>query len=181
MTIVAAATSLIDVVTSREGLGNTGIVLIVGPNRKENLFNYRDRPSDANYLPSASDLHSATIKYVFPPYPLSGQTDRHSLYNDNLTRYNSSNFTEGQYPAIEQGFGSQNPAVNNASSLLGTTNENGAAVAVGWARPQSNLVDWLLIVEQAHEEAWAPIIKLRNIVLACVFVSTRILRVFPPL
>jgi osomolarity two-component system sensor histidine kinase SLN1 len=42
-------------------------------------------------------------------------------------------------------------------------------VAVGYARPQSTLVDWLLIVEQSHEEAWKPIDQLKTIVLACVF------------
>ena len=34
MTVIAAATSLINVLQSREGLGDTGIALIVGPNRR---------------------------------------------------------------------------------------------------------------------------------------------------
>lgn len=59
--------------------------------------------------------------------------------------------------------------MNNASADISTTNENNVSVAVGYARPQSSLVSWLLIVEQAHSEAWAPIVKLRRIVLACVF------------
>jgi osomolarity two-component system sensor histidine kinase SLN1 len=75
----------------------------------------------------------------------------------------------GQYPAVVIAFGSQNSAINNASSILTTTNENNASVAVGYARPQSTLVSWLLIVEQSHHEAWEPTYKLRNIVLACVF------------
>jgi osomolarity two-component system sensor histidine kinase SLN1 len=74
-----------------------------------------------------------------------------------------------QYPAVVTGFGSNNSAINNASSILTTTNENGVSVAVGYARPQSTLVSWLLVVEQSHAEAWEPIYKLRNIVLACVF------------
>lgn len=169
MTVVAAATSLIDVVYSREGLDDTGIVLVAGTNRRENQFAYSVRPATATYKPDLRNLTKATVKYVFPPYPLSGQTDRHSVYNSNLTKYGTSNFTEGQYPAILHGFGNQNPKVNNASSYITTTNEQGAKVAVGWARPQSTLVDWLLIIEQAHSEAWEPIIKLRNILLACVF------------
>ncbi|KAJ8062398.1 hypothetical protein OCU04_008939 [Sclerotinia nivalis] len=169
MTVVAAATSLIDVVYSREGLENTGIVLIVGTNRRENQFSYAKRPATATYEPSLHNLTKATVKYVFPPYPLAGQTDRHSVYNSNLTKYGTSNFSEGQYPAILHGFGERNPKVNNASSYITTTNEQGEKVAVGWARPQSDLVDWLLIVEQAHSEAWEPIIRLRNILLACVF------------
>jgi osomolarity two-component system sensor histidine kinase SLN1 len=74
-----------------------------------------------------------------------------------------------QYPAAVAGFGDQNGAINNASSILTTTNENNITVAVGYARPQSSLVSWLLIVEQSHSEAWAPINHLRSIVLSCVF------------
>ncbi|KAM0176758.1 hypothetical protein ACHAPF_004615 [Botrytis cinerea] len=169
MTVVAAATSLIDVVYSREGLDKTGIVLVVGTNRRENQFSYMSRPATATYEPDLHNLTKASVKYIFPPYPLEGQTDRHSVYNANLTEYGSSNFSEGNYPAILHGFGRQNPKVNNASSYITTTNEQGVKVSVGWARPQSALVDWLLIVEQAHSEAWEPIIKLRNILLACVF------------
>ena len=59
--------------------------------------------------------------------------------------------------------------INNASSMLSTHNENNDSVAVGYARPQSTVVNWLLIIEQSHGEAWAPINKLRTIVLSCVF------------
>ncbi|TAQ88057.1 hypothetical protein B7494_g3606 [Chlorociboria aeruginascens] len=169
MTVVAAATSLIDVMTSREGLGNTGIVLLAGPNRRENQFRYVDRPSSENYSQPASELGMASVKYIFSPVPLPGQSDRHSKYNQNLSNFGSSNFTEDKYPAIAKGFGRRNPAVNNASALLTTTNEQGASVAVGWARPQSSLADWILIVEQAHSEAWEPITRLRTLILACVF------------
>lgn len=75
----------------------------------------------------------------------------------------------GLYPAVVTAFEKQNSAINNASSILTTTNENNVTVAVGYARPQSSLVSWLLIVEQSHSEAWAPINHLRAIVLSCVF------------
>ena len=91
------------------------------------------------------------------------------MYNANLTKYGSSNFTMGSYAAVVDGFSNHDGAINNASSLLTATNENNASVAIGYARPQSSLVSWLLIVEQSHSEAWGPIYKLRNIVLACVF------------
>jgi len=89
--------------------------------------------------------------------------------SQNLSRYGSSNFAMHAYPAIERGFGKPGAEINNASSMITTTNENNVSVAVGYARPQSTLVQWLLIVEQSHEEAWAPISKLRTIQLACVF------------
>lgn len=86
-----------------------------------------------------------------------------------LPNNETANFTASQYPAVVAGFGYQNSAVNNASSILTTTNENNVSVAVGYARPQSSLVSWLLIIEQSHAEAWEPITKLRTIVLSCVF------------
>lgn len=91
------------------------------------------------------------------------------LCSANLTRLGSSNFSMYQYPAAMRGFGTLSGKVNNAGSMLSTKNENNASVAVGYARPDSALVQWLLIVEQTHDEAWAPIRKLRTIVLACVF------------
>jgi osomolarity two-component system sensor histidine kinase SLN1 len=86
-----------------------------------------------------------------------------------LSEYGSSNFTEGDFPAVLAGFGNQNPGPSNASSILTTYNENNDTVAVGYARPQNSLVDWLLIIEQSHDEAWQPINKLKTIVLSCVF------------
>lgn len=169
MTVVAAATSLIDVVDSREGLGETGTVLLVSPNRHENLFKYANRPATATYLPERAAIANGTIQYVFPPSPIDGQSDRHTVYNANLSKFGSSNFSVAAYPAVLDGFSLQNPAINNASALMATRNENNVSVAVGYARPQSELVEWLLIVEQSHEEAWAPIFKLRRIVLGCVF------------
>jgi osomolarity two-component system sensor histidine kinase SLN1 len=80
MTVVAAATSLIDVTQSREGLASTGMVLLVGPSRRENQFKYVNRPATANYTPTPSDLDPALVKYIFPPVPPSGQSDRHAQY-----------------------------------------------------------------------------------------------------
>lgn len=74
-----------------------------------------------------------------------------------------------EYPAAIAGFGTLTDKVNSAGHMLSTKNENNVSVAVGYARPDSALVNWLLIVEQTHEEAWAPIKRLRTIVLACVF------------
>lgn len=168
MTVVAAATSIISVTQSREGLGNTGVVLLVGPSRRENLFRYEQRPATADYTAgSAMDL--ANVHFVLPPPSDNSTRSRHSQYLSNLTAFQSSNFTLKKYPAALNGFSQKHPGVNNQSSQMSTTNENNVSVAVGYARPQSSLVSWLLIVEQSHAEAWAPIYKLRKIVLACVF------------
>ena len=169
MTVVAAGTSLLDAVQSREGLDNTGTFLLVGPGRPGNHFLYQNRPATANYSPSLIELATVPVRYVFPPTPAPGQIDRHTQYNANLSKYGSSNFTMGSYKAILDGFGKQNSGVYNASSIISTKDENNTDVAVGYARPQSTLVDWLVLVEQSRKEAWAPITTLRSIILACVF------------
>lgn len=80
MTVVAAATALIDVGQSREGLAKTGIVILVGPNRRENQFKYTQRPATATYKPPPGALNNASAHYILPPVPAPGQPDRHSAY-----------------------------------------------------------------------------------------------------
>ncbi|KAG4423816.1 hypothetical protein IFR04_003112 [Cadophora malorum] len=170
MTVVAAATSLISVTQSREGLAKTGIVLLIGPSRRENLFRYEQRPSNPDYDADPETIGEANVKYVFPPNPFQGQSNRHQRYLQNLSEFGSSNFSLKSYPAAVDGFRNYLPnSVNSADSKLTTDNEQNISVAVGWARPQSTLVSWLLLVEQSHEEAWSPIKRLQTIVLACVF------------
>ena len=50
---------------------------------------------------------------------------------------------------------------------MNTHNEDGAHVSVGIARVRSSLVNWAVIIELPHSEAWAPIYRLRTIILAC--------------
>lgn len=84
MTVVAAATSLLDVTTSRAGLADTGIVLLVSTSRAENLFRYEQRPANGlvvpPYAPAPGTLDRARVKYVFPPIGIDQQKDRHSEY-----------------------------------------------------------------------------------------------------
>ncbi|KIN05502.1 hypothetical protein OIDMADRAFT_113786 [Oidiodendron maius Zn] len=141
-------------------------------------FVLNNTPATANYHPSMNAIDSAMVRYVFSPTPAPGQEDRHSIYNANLAKYGMANFTEGQFHAVADGFSTLDISINNASTLLTTNNENNASVSVGYARPNTNLVDWLLIVEQSHYEAWSPIYQLRNIVLACVFGAVGLVLIF---
>ncbi len=84
MTVVAAASSLISITQSREGLASTGITLLVGPSRRENIFKNTSQPATADYSPPLNTLKSELVKFVFPPQPPSGQpggsSDRHQQY-----------------------------------------------------------------------------------------------------
>lgn len=82
MTVVAAATSLIDVTQNRAGLARTGSVLLISTSRHENLFRYEQRPANPNngYVPEPGAIDMARVNFVFPPMGNDNQTDRHSAY-----------------------------------------------------------------------------------------------------
>ncbi|KAI1204959.1 putative histidine kinase SlnCl1 [Annulohypoxylon truncatum] len=167
MTTIGEASSIINIAGSKEGLGDTGSVLLVGPSTGWNRFSKYNLPANATH-PAASNFSDVNVKFVLPPRAMSRQTDRHSLHN-----YASGNYYQpfkvSSYDAVYRAFTQQNSAVNNASSLFSTKNEQGVSVAVGYARPQTSLVNWTLIVEQDKAEAYIPIKTLQHILLGCVF------------
>ncbi len=166
MTVVAEASALYNVQRSREGLDDTGVVLILRPQTLGNRFPTDDRPSGPDYAPGRKKMGEVNVRYVFPPALLEGQPDRHVGYN--MSSYTNP-FPLKDYPAALSAFAERNPKNNNASSTLDTQNEQRVDVAVGWARPQTPLADWVLLVEQTKKEAFAPVAELRKILLGCVF------------
>ncbi|KAI5923904.1 osmosensing histidine protein kinase SLN1 [Camillea tinctor] len=167
MTVVAEASSLITIVASQEGLGSTGSVLLIGPATGWNRFSKYNLPANATHA-AASNFSNVDVQFVLPPIPLSSQADRHTQHNYASGTYDTP-FKVSMYNAAYKAFTRRNPAANNASSMLSTTNEQGIAVAVGYARPQTILVNWTLIVEQDRSEAYIPINTLQHILLGCVF------------
>ncbi|CAK7211641.1 Histidine kinase osmosensor [Sporothrix bragantina] len=169
MTIVAAATSLIEVQQSPEGLGQTGVVLIIGPNTQWNRFNATDPASNNTYVPEDRDEFGENeVHFILPPLASASGQERHNNYDFQSGTYTDT-FKMSQYPAVLDVFSDQINTVNNATATLSTKNEQGYDVAVGYARPQSTLVTWAVLVEQAHSEAYAPVVTLRKILLGTVF------------
>lgn len=167
MTVVAEATSLVNIVGSKEGLGDTGSTLLIGPSTGWNRFSKYNLPANSSHE-AASNFSSVDVNFVLPPRPMPGRADRHVAHNYASGNYDAP-FHVSLYDAAFRAFTNRNPAVNNASSLLSTTNEQGVAVAVGYARPSTTLVNWTLIVEQDKSEAYIPINTLQHILLGCVF------------
>jgi osomolarity two-component system sensor histidine kinase SLN1 len=180
MTVVAEASSLINIMLSREGLGSTGSILIVGPNTPWNRFSKYNLAANATNN-AAANFSNVLVQFVLPPEAAPGAADRHSEHSINSTDSYDGPFKVTDYPAAFWAFTNRNAAVNNASSSLSTTNEQGIAVAVGYARPQTPLVNWTLIIEQDKAEAYAPINTLQHILLGCVFgtVGVVVLLIFP--
>lgn len=168
MTLIASAESLLNIQMSREGLGNTGVVLMIGSTNPWNRFNVTLPASNATYQPPLDPFQEQDVHFVLPPLPAPGQTDRHGIRSFATGGFMDM-FELKQYPAALDVYYAQNPKVNNATSFLSTRNEQGYSVAVGVARPQTSLVTWAVIVEQDHSEAYAPVSELRKILLGTVF------------
>ncbi|KAM3553056.1 hypothetical protein MY1884_006883 [Beauveria asiatica] len=168
MTLVVSATSLLGVQTSREGLDKSGMVLIVGPAHPSNKFIGAITPSNGTRSPDKSALGNISTHFVLPPIMPRGQADRHG--NRDYHRGNfGTDFKLAQYQSVLDVYYNNATQLNNATATLSTKNEQDVPVAVGIARPQSELVDWAVVVEKARSEAYGPISKLRVILLACSF------------
>ncbi|ETN41293.1 uncharacterized protein HMPREF1541_03228 [Cyphellophora europaea CBS 101466] len=154
LTVVLDARNLYSIIHSRVGLGSSGEVVIIGPAGSINVFNtsLAGRPESEN-----ADI---PVQFELPPYP-----NRHPARADNP----SLPFPMSQYPAVLQAWSSTNDAMNNASHLIHTHNENNASISVGYARIASPLVDWVLVFGQTTGEVMGPVNSLRNTILACVF------------
>lgn len=168
MTIVSMANSLVEVRDSREGLSKSGMVLLVGPTNPWNRFNASNPPSNATHEADKEDFSKLHVQFVLPPKTPDDTADRHSdrQYVEGAT---ADTFKISDYPAAFDSFVDHINAVNNASAMLNTRNEQDVRVAVGFARTQTPLVNWTVLVEKSREEAYEPIATLRNILLGTVF------------
>ncbi|PNP56865.1 hypothetical protein THARTR1_03100 [Trichoderma harzianum] len=169
MTLVLAAGSLSDIQSSPEGLGSTGIVLLVGPANPSNRFNVSQPPSNDTYTPTQPSFKNTPVRFVIPPAPRTGQPDRHSRRNYKDGNYYARPFPLYQFPSLTKVYTRKLSPLDNSTVDLSTTNEQGVPVAVGVARPATTLVNWAVVVEKAKSEAYEPIDKLRDILLGCVF------------
>ncbi|KAF2017674.1 putative histidine kinase HHK5p [Aaosphaeria arxii CBS 175.79] len=162
LTAVLDAHLIMDVVEGLEGLDRTGLVLLVGPNNVTNKF-----PANVLYnSPNQVVPDNEQVRFLLPP------TARTDLVNRHVSKgsaTSNSSFDWADFPVIKKGFTQLSKIANNAGSKVSTRNEEGQDVAVGYAVANSAMVDWMVIVEQSHGEVWAPINRLRNIILACVF------------
>ena len=177
LTVVASAQLIYNVENSLAGLGNTGVILLLGPATKSNKF-----PSgvlyDSQSQVNKNALNQQKVQFVLPPLVNASRSTRHSKYvfgNPNTP------FTVASYPAVQDAVTVQNNEINNAGSLLKSNNEEGDKVSVGYALSRSDTVDWVVVVEQAYGEAVQPINHLRNVLVACVFgtVGGILLLLFP--
>ncbi|KAK7181929.1 hypothetical protein DPSP01_009524 [Paraphaeosphaeria sporulosa] len=158
LTTVLDANLIQKVVNALEGLDQTGLTIILGPNNATNMF-------PAGVVLNEDAPESESIRFVLPPTKRQGQA-RHGN-NDNPEP--NAPFDWTNFDAVRQGFTVRTGAASNAGYDMSVRNELGNDVAVGYAIVQSTLVDWMVLLEMSHDEVWAPINHLRTLILACVF------------
>lgn len=165
ISIIVNAASIFNIEQSLEGLGNTGQILIVAPSTPTQKL-----PINVQAVGSIRANRTAAktqdVQFVLPPTQNSTRSTRHSA-----RAYGMPNmpFQMQKYPGVLDAYTSNTGSRNNAGSLISTTDEENYHVSVGYALPLSPMVDWALIVEQAYGEVIAPIHRLRNVLVACVF------------
>lgn len=169
LTVIIDCHLLSAVANSVSGLGSTGQVLILGPNTNDNRIE-----GDAEYDNSDNTYDRKTLAdepavFILPPVRNSSRSNRQSSHT-----YGNPNapFPMRKFPAVLDAYTKKNGDDRNAGSSISSRNEEDKVVSVGYALPMSALVDWVVVVEQSHAEVTAPITKLRNILLICVFGTT---------
>ncbi|KAM0709729.1 hypothetical protein Q7P35_003769 [Cladosporium inversicolor] len=164
LTVVMDARLITQVMQSTEGLGNTGQTMIVGPADRSNRINAETFGGN----PTGPQL----VQYVLPPR--SNNTNRHSKDRGDGPDVT---FNASSYPAITRAL-DQNPDQDDLSdSMISTHNEHDDAVSVGYAIPRVDMVNWVVLVEQAKSEVWEPINHLRDILIACIFATAGFLAI----
>ncbi|KAG2419133.1 hypothetical protein HFD88_002237 [Aspergillus terreus] len=175
MTIVASGESLQSAVTSRDGLGNTGQVLLLGPSRADNRFLTSVQSTASSSTSNQSALAESQVRYIFEPTPLPNQHGKGSRAAVGTS------FPLSRYSIALDVMLQPHEKENNSISRLSTKDEENVDVAVSAIRPKSSLVQWILLVEQSHSEAFAPVTRLRTIILACVFGTVGLIVLVVPL
>lgn len=178
ISVVINARLILEVEESVAGLGKTGEILIVGPLTPDNKLPPHLQPGEDHSDSNRTGAKQQLVHFVLPPLQNFSRSLRHP---DHVFGTPNDSFEMGKYPAIVDAYTKENTEIQNAGSKISTNNEENKKVSVGFALPLSSMVDWVVLVEQSHGEVTAPITRLRNVLVACVFGTTGalLLVVFP--
>lgn len=159
MTVIVDAKLIYSTVDAGEGLDQTGVTLIVGPDTINNRF----APGVLYTENDENPPDDVSVRFVLPPANLGGRHASRAWGKPQVP------FNYSQFPVVKEAITVDTGGTNNAGSKISTTNEEKKPVAVGFATPATTLCNWVVLVEQTHAEVWQPINHLRNILIACVF------------
>ncbi|KAF1808339.1 putative histidine kinase HHK5p [Eremomyces bilateralis CBS 781.70] len=151
---------ILDVITSREGLDQTGITLVLGSANSTNLFPPGVVYNEGEFDQSA--LNDEPVRFVLSP------NDTYGRHGFRATSSLLESFRLGDFRGLAHAF-KRSDMINNAGSIIRAKNEEGKEVSIGYAMAPTNIVNWVIVIEHARSEIWAPINKLRTIILGCIF------------
>ena len=151
LTVVQNTKLIQQVVNDDTGLGSTGITALFEPAGILNLW-FQDGVTAGR----------REVQFTLPVRPSSTTINCPSC-TTNLA------FTASSYPAVESAIAAGFHGKQELGSLLNTHNELGQKVSVAYATPPTEMVDWILVVEQSSSEFWNPVDQLRTIILASLF------------
>lgn len=166
LTCILNGSLISSVMDDREGLGDTGDTIILGPATSSNF----------SPVPAANNSDGKPefeVRYVLPLSKNYRKRHPDHVRGTANPPFNASR-SRTIYKAVERGY--QNPMNASGSSIRAQT-EAKHPVSIGFAKMNSPLVDWTLLVEQSRKEVWRPISKLRNVIIACVFATAALMAV----
>ena len=140
-------------------------MLLIGPATEDNQFNEPILYYENSTYKSPTALENTEVQFVLPPDESGYSQKRHS---NRAFGHGNAPFKMSAFPSLITGFTVNQNVIYNSGSNLGTVDEEGYSVAVGYALPETNLGTWLLVFEQTHGEVWSSISQLRVILLACI-------------
>ena len=167
LTVVLDSRLIYQVTESPQGLGTSGLTLLLGPTDRGNRFSQSILFNESS---SAKDqqsvIENTQTRFILGLPNTTATTQRHP---DQAFGESNPSFRLGSYPAALAAISTNQNNANNAGADVQTTNEAGEPVSVGWAILNSTSCDWILLIEQSRGEVFQPIYHLRRTLLACVF------------
>ncbi|EME77767.1 uncharacterized protein MYCFIDRAFT_216871 [Pseudocercospora fijiensis CIRAD86] len=157
VTVVTDARLIQVVQQDQRGIGSTGLTLLIGPTNTTNQF-------APGIIGNDSAAHDVEVQYIIPLN--STAANRHPRH---VRGTSNAPFPARAYPGVEAAIVENTRGVDDVGSMMKTHNEADKRVSVGYSVPPTNLVDWVVVVEQARSEVWKPIDTLRTIILSCLF------------
>ena len=167
LTILLDGRLILGVSQDSTALGNTGLNLMIGPNTEDNLF---ANVSETTPLwAQASTVQNQDVHFVLPPArnkSNSTEAQRPQARTSGTLPWNLAS-----YPAASKAYLNNQNSMENSGSHLQDHDEEGYSVGVGFATPQSDLCDWIIMIEYTSKEIYEPIAQVRTLILICVFAT----------
>ncbi|KAL9061299.1 MAG: hypothetical protein Q9162_000173 [Coniocarpon cinnabarinum] len=171
LTVVLDGRLVLQISQNPIAIGESGLNLIVGPNTNDNKF--ANGSQDQPYYTQGPEILDQPVHFVLPPARDSGHP--YEVQRPQASKNVTYPWQLNAYPAAQMAFTTPWSDLQQGGSHLQDRNENGASVGVGYASPQSQLCDWVVMIEYTSKEVYSPIAQLRRVILISFGVTVAVL------